>query len=210
LITAEAASGSGGSPFVFTDDPLVVGVTLVKATHLSELRTAVNQARARAGKSPAAWTDDPAQANVTAIKAVHLTELRTQLDDARSALGLGPASYTDPTLTVGTTTVKAVHIEELRAKCNEALTTGTGGGVDIRWLVPDQLGTPRIIIDKTGTLATVKRHDYLPFGEELTTQGLRSTTPGYSGDNLRQKFTLKERDNETGLFYQYLHRQQDG
>jgi RHS repeat-associated protein len=47
----------------------------------------------------------------------------------------------------------------------------------------------------------VKRHDYLPFGEELTTQGLRSTTPGYSGDNLRQKFTLKERDNETGLDY---------
>ncbi len=71
----------------------------------------------------------------------------------------------------------------------------------INWLVADQLGTPRIILDKTGALANVKRHDYLPFGEELTTQGLRNTIPGYSGDTLRQKFTLKERDNETGLDY---------
>jgi RHS repeat-associated protein len=80
----------------------------------------------------------------------------------------------------------------------------SGGGsssTQIQWLVADQLGTPRIIIDKTGALANVKRHDYLPFGEELTTQGLRSTTPGYSGDNVRQKFTLKERDIETGLDY---------
>jgi len=33
---------------------------------------------------------------------------------------------------------------------------------NINWLVTDHLGTPRMIIDLTGTLAAVKRHDYLP------------------------------------------------
>ncbi len=71
----------------------------------------------------------------------------------------------------------------------------------LKWLVTDNLGTPRIILDKTGERANVKRHDYLPFGEELTYQGNRTTALGYSGDNIRQKFTSKERDIETGLDY---------
>ena len=55
-----------------------------------------------------------------------------------------------------------------------------------------------MIFDKTGSLANTKRHDYLAFGEELTAGiGLRST--GYSPDGIRQKFTQKERDIETGL-----------
>src|SRR5438445_40976 len=36
-----------------------------------------------------------------------------------------------------------------------------------------------MIFDKTGSLATTTRHDYLPFGEELwANQGLRTTTQG--------------------------------
>jgi RHS repeat-associated protein len=85
--------------------------------------------------------------------------------------------------------------------------TLTGGGssagaAEINWLVSDQLGTPRMIFDKTGSLANIKRHDYLPFGEELFSgTGQRPTAQGYTGDSIRQKFTLKERDNETGLDY---------
>jgi RHS repeat-associated protein len=42
----------------------------------------------------------------------------------------------------------------------------------------------------------------LPFGEEiLAGTGGRTTGQGYVADNLRQKFTLKERDIETGLDY---------
>jgi len=41
----------------------------------------------------------------------------------------------------------------------------------------------------------------LPFGEELTTQGVRTPQLGYNADSVRQKFTQKERDNETGLDY---------
>jgi RHS repeat-associated protein len=73
---------------------------------------------------------------------------------------------------------------------------------EANWLVSDHLGTPRMIANKSGALASMKRHDYLPFGEELSAgTGGRTTTQGYSGDSVRQKFTSKERDNETGLDY---------
>ena len=60
-----------------------------------------------------------------------------------------------------------------------------------------------MIFDQTGNLANMKRHDYLPFGEELGSGiALRTTTQGYGGgDAVRQQFTLKERDVETGLNY---------
>ena len=80
------------------------------------------------------------------------------------------------------------------------LSASNGSAVDIKWLVADHLGTPRMIFDKTGSLANVKRHDYLPFGEELLAGvGGRTTANGYSGDNVRQKFTGQERDSETSL-----------
>jgi RHS repeat-associated protein len=83
--------------------------------------------------------------------------------------------------------------------------TASGSPANLNWLVTDQLGTPRMVFDKTGALATVKRHDYLPFGEELSAgQGVRTTTLGYGAvDGIRQKFTSQERDNETGLDYMH-------
>jgi RHS repeat-associated protein len=74
---------------------------------------------------------------------------------------------------------------------------------DVEWLVTDQLGTPRMVIDQSGSLTGVKRHDYLPFGEELSAGvGLRNSAPlGYVSDSVRQKFTGKERDAETRLDY---------
>ena len=81
-------------------------------------------------------------------------------------------------------------------------TSAVPSSINLNWLVADQLGTPRMVFDKTGSLATTKRHDYLPFGEELfASMGGRTTALGYTGDIIRQKFTSKERDNETGLDY---------
>jgi RHS repeat-associated protein len=73
----------------------------------------------------------------------------------------------------------------------------------VHWLITDHLGTPRMILDQTGNVANVKRHDYLPFGEELFTPAAsRTAALGYaSGDDVRQQFTGKERDKETGLDY---------
>src|SRR5712692_6897377 len=187
-------TGGSGTPPTFTDNPLTTGSTIVKAVHITELRDAINQARARAGLAAATWTDSSLSG--TTIKAVHITELRSKLDEARSALGLSPATYTDANLSG--VAVKAVHITELRARVAETVTS-----TDVRWMVSDQLGTPRMIFDQSGSLANVSRHDYLPFGEELFAgQGGRTQTEGYTlSDNVRQKFTLKERDNETGLDY---------
>lgn len=90
------------------------------------------------------------------IKASHITELRARLAEARAALGLSAASYTDPNLTMGDT-IKAAHIQELRGKANETITAGGGTtSTEINWLVVDQLGTPRMIFDKTGSLANTK------------------------------------------------------
>jgi RHS repeat-associated protein len=73
----------------------------------------------------------------------------------------------------------------------------------LHWLITDQLGTPRMILDQSGALANIKRHDYLPFGEELfVPTSNRTAAEGYaSGDGIRQHFTAKERDVETQLDY---------
>jgi len=70
-----------------------------------------------------------------------------------------------------------------------------------QYLTSDHLGSPRVVTNSSA--GVVSRHDYLPFGEELgATIGGRTTGMGYSvADGLRQKFTQKERDNETGLDY---------
>lgn len=82
----------------------------------------------------------------------------------------------------------------------------TASGAQVQWQVADQLGTPRIAVDQTGTLASVKRHDYLPFGEEIGGPqvgliGGRTGESGYVADNVRQKFTGYEFDSETSLNY---------
>ncbi|MDQ3803400.1 MAG: PA14 domain-containing protein [Acidobacteriota bacterium] len=80
-------------------------------------------------------------------------------------------------------------------------------GSVVKWLVKDQLGSPRMAIDQTGGLARVTRHDYLPFGEELAAGvGGRTYQQGYVADGTRQQFTGHERDGETGLdFMQARH-----
>ena len=120
---ARPATLPQGGPPVFTDDPLTAG-TPIKAVHITELRTAVNQARALAGLTAATWTDSSLTGVV--IKAVHITELRSSLAPARQALGFSVATYTDPTLTAGSTPVKAVHIQELRQKVTETLSGPAG------------------------------------------------------------------------------------
>ncbi len=70
------------------------------------------------------------------------------------------------------------------------------------WMVSDHLGTPRMVVDRSGSLAGVKRHDYFAFGEEVAGDAVgRTIARGYVGDSVRQKFTGYERDNETALDY---------
>lgn len=84
-------------------------------------------------------------------------------------------------------------------------TTSTPENNGTSYVTSDTLGTPRVITKADGSVRA--RHDYLPFGEEVyASAGNRTTGQGYDNssypvDKTRQKFTGKERDNETGLDY---------
>jgi RHS repeat-associated protein len=71
----------------------------------------------------------------------------------------------------------------------------------VSYLTSDHLGSPRINTDANGNVFA--RHDYLPFGEEITstTTPVRSINLNYGDDGIKQKFTSYERDNESSLDY---------
>lgn len=86
----------------------------------------------------------------------------------------------------------------------------------LHWMVTDQLGTPRMVFDRSGSLTVsdqagnfisgVTRHDYLPFGEELAA-GISGRIPrwGYAPDGVRQQFAQYERDETNLDFAQARH-----
>jgi len=75
------------------------------------------------------------------------------------------------------------------------------GGGRTSYLTSDYLGSTRVVTKSDGSLKA--RYDYSPFGEELGSGiGGRTVGMGYSAaDSTRQKFTQKERDNESALDY---------
>ena len=87
-----------------------------------------------------------------------------------------------------------------RATWDRAGKSSSSTGAGTQWLVSDQLGSPRMVINQSGGLTGVRRHDYFPFGEEVAADATwRTTARGYAADAVRQKFTGYERDSETGL-----------
>jgi hypothetical protein len=101
----------GLSAGTFIDDPLISGVTHVKALHITELRSRIDVLRLNLGLAKYAWTD-PALASGTVIRAVHLTELRTALVEAYAKTALTAPTFTDPA-PLGAL-IRAAHINEVR------------------------------------------------------------------------------------------------
>ena len=66
------------------------------------------------------------------------------------------------------------------------------------YLSMDQIGSTRLVTDGAGNV--VARHDFLPFGQEITAHGGRTAQWGATGD-VEQKFTGQIRDTESGLDY---------
>lgn len=97
----------------FTDDPLVSGVTPVKAIHINELRTRIDNVRIAHGLTAFAYTY-PAIVSGSFIHAQDVVDLRTALGQAYAAMALTPPAYTDPALSAGTF-IKTVHIMEIRS-----------------------------------------------------------------------------------------------
>ena len=75
----------------------------------------------------------------------------------------------------------------------------TGADAKVAYTTSDHLGSPRINTDANG--AIIARHDYHPFGEEITaaTTSQRSAALNYGADTVRKQFTGYERDNEDNL-----------
>jgi RHS repeat-associated protein len=72
------------------------------------------------------------------------------------------------------------------------------------YLTTDHLGSTRVVTDSSGRPLPVARHDYRPFGEEISFNAgnPRQGVQGYAQDaGVRQEFTGQERDAETGLDY---------
>jgi RHS repeat-associated protein len=74
--------------------------------------------------------------------------------------------------------------------------SGTGG---TSYFMSDHQGSPRVVTSNTGIV--ISRHDYLPFGEELSAGvGLRNSNQGYGGaDAARQKYAGMESDDGSGM-----------
>ena len=129
----------------FTDDPLVPGVTPVKAVHFRELRTRIDALRTGAGLPAFAWTDRALTPGVTAVRRVHLTELRTALDAAYAAAGQPSPAYTDAAIRPGTTPIRAAHVTELRTAVVELENAAPSG------LMPDLVVGSPTVTDSTLT-----------------------------------------------------------
>ena len=128
-VTSLAPQAASGTPLVafgssarmeasrvaFTDDPLVPGVTPVRAVHLVELRFRIDALRMRLGLPGFGWTDATIVPGVTPTRAVHLTELRGALAAAYAAAGRLAPAYTDAAVTPGVTAMRSAHLQELRA-----------------------------------------------------------------------------------------------
>jgi len=67
----------GLSPFAWTDASLSAGA-VVRAQHITDLRTALSELYAAVGLSPPTFTDAPLTPG-TSIKAIHVEELRNAL-----------------------------------------------------------------------------------------------------------------------------------
>lgn len=103
------------APLSFTDDPLVPGVTIIRALHILELRYRIDAVRVARGLAAFTWTDPTLTPGSAIINAQHIIDLRSALAEAYAAAAVTPPMYTDAVLTSGVTVVRAMHIAELRA-----------------------------------------------------------------------------------------------
>jgi hypothetical protein len=89
-------------------------VTVVRAVHVTELRTAISALRASRRLSEVNWTDPVLTAGTTPVRAIHLIELHSALDAVYVADGRTPPDW-GPAPVAGVTVITAAHVDQLRA-----------------------------------------------------------------------------------------------
>ncbi len=101
--------GVGGS------GAISAGTVVIKAVHVLELRTAIDNLRAVNGLGAYGWTDPTLIPTSTVAKRIHFLDLRTALSPVCAAFPGKCTAYSDATITAGQTPIKAAHLNELRA-----------------------------------------------------------------------------------------------
>ena len=97
----------------FTDDVLTADSSLIRAVHITELRTRIDALRRRFALTAYPWADPAVTPATTLVRMQHVADLRTALAAVYTAAHQPLPNYTDPTLGAGTN-LKAAHIVELR------------------------------------------------------------------------------------------------
>ena len=101
-----------GATAPFTDGHLQAGLSLIRASHIDELRASISDHRVRWKLPEPPWTD-PVLTGVL-IKAIHVEELRVALLAVYDAAERQRPVFVDPTLKTGVP-IRAVHVNELRS-----------------------------------------------------------------------------------------------
>ena len=167
----------------FTDDPLVPGITPVKAVHFTELRTRIDVLRREVGLARFGWTDPVLRAGVTPVQLAHLLELREALAAAYVEAGRAVPRWTDAAPVGGTTPIRAVHLTELRSAVISpapppGLLTSFGAGT---WRVNEDIAPGRYftnpvygcywerLLGLSGALSDIIANEFLGFdsGQEI-------------------------------------------
>jgi hypothetical protein len=101
---------------VWTDDSVQNAITLINATHIIELRDAINNVRSVKGLPPYSWMNQTLTPQYSVIKALDISELRNALEDV-----IGQQVWVDDPIQAGITIIKTIHISQLRQRVEGAL-----------------------------------------------------------------------------------------
>ena len=118
----------GANTASWTDDPIVIGTTRIKAQHVNELRTAIDAELSRRSFTTWSWTDDPVVIG-DEIKKAHMEEMRAAIDNLKTGDCAADSDYcpedtsdpvvwTDEPIEQDVTEVKAAHTDEVRTYIN--------------------------------------------------------------------------------------------
>ena len=99
----------------FADADLVPGASVIRASHITDLRSRINALRTQYELEAYAWPASQPVSRITGIRAMDVASLRSALNEIYVAIDRSPPpQFTDDPLLVGVR-VKAIHILELRA-----------------------------------------------------------------------------------------------
>ena len=105
------SQGDFATTVMFSDDPIVAGVTRIRQDHVLQLRTAVSAMRSLAGLSAPNYSTGVA--NGMPMTAQHTLELRQLLNEARTWIGKPTVTFAAPAPAAGQP-VRAAQVQELR------------------------------------------------------------------------------------------------